>query len=359
MRQNFRLDELGERAIIDQILRPRYGLEVIGRFGDDCAHLLKTDSIKSGLLVATTDPCPEPMATFLGYNNLYYHGWLLATINLSDLAATGARPLGVLTSLILRNETTINQFERLLDGIDDCCRESGTRVIGGNLKEGPKINLSATAIGICNPEAYLSRVGCRKGDLIVIIGDIGLFWAGVLSEQRGLELSDNQKATLLRNILKPLPKVHIGQEIASKGLLTSCMDNSDGLYPSLVQLAKANKLQMFVKMDSVAFPGEVATVSSALAVDPIRLALGWGDWQLVGCCDSSKKQELEEVAKRHDTPIHVIGEVRSGQGVVLEHNGRTAEMAPIDSQRFTRDSWFTVGIEGYIDLLVNGSLWQE
>jgi len=54
-------------------------------------------------LVATTDPCPEPLVFSLGYTDLYYQGWLLATINFSDLAAAGAEPLGLLVSY-LRSE---------------------------------------------------------------------------------------------------------------------------------------------------------------------------------------------------------------------------------------------------------------
>ena len=110
------LGDLGERRIIAELLAPRYA-HGGGRFGDDCASLSLTD-IPHGHLVMTTDPCPPPMAAQLGFNDPYYRGWLLATINLSDLAAAGAEPLGLLTSLQLPASTTIADFERLLDGID-------------------------------------------------------------------------------------------------------------------------------------------------------------------------------------------------------------------------------------------------
>lgn len=354
-----RLDELGERRIIEEILRPRYSFQGEHRFGDDCALVAYGDLVAGGAVVATTDPCPEPMASFLGYTDLYYRGWLLAAINLSDLAAAGARPLGLLTSLILPCDIKTDQFVRLLDGIDNCCEQCGTHVIGGNLKEGIRIDLSATAIGVCNDNMCMSRTGCREGDLIAVIGDLGLFWAGVLAVRHRLSLDDAENKTLLRNILTPMPKVHIGQELAKMRLLTACLDNSDGLYPSLIQLANANHLQMHVMMDDVAFPPEVIRVSSVLGVDPVRLALGWGDWQLVGCLYPSKKDELMALGKHHGVPVYIIGQVRTGYGVVLEHKGRIAEMAPIDSQRFTRESWFTAGLEAYIDLLVNGPLWKE
>src|SRR5437870_493268 len=126
-----RLDDLGERRIINEILRRRYGASESDHFGDDCAFVSNVNDLPKGQIVATTDPCPEPIASVLGFTDFYYRGWLLATINLSDLAAAGARPLGLLTSLVLKNETTVNQLLRLLDGIDACCSQCETRVIGG------------------------------------------------------------------------------------------------------------------------------------------------------------------------------------------------------------------------------------
>lgn len=354
-----RLIDLGERKIIEEILRPRYASEGVPRFGDDCAFVVNSDLIAGGTVVAQTDPCPEPMASFLGYTDLYYTGWLLAAINLSDLAASGARPLGFLSSLVLPNHTTVEQLLRLLDGIDECCSRCGTRVIGGNLKEGSKIELTGSAIGVCDGKMSMSRSGCKDGDLAVVIGDLGLFWAGVLAVRSGLALDNTEKSVLLRNVLTPMPKIHIGQEIARRGVLSACLDNSDGLYASLVQLADINRVQIHVTMDDIQFQAEVLRISSLLGVDPIRLAIGWGDWQLVGCLDPSREKELKEIGEHYSVPVNIVGRVSTGRGVILHHKGKVAEMAPIDSERFTIRSWFTAGLESYIDLLVNGPLWRE
>src|SRR5437868_5550458 len=122
------LGDLGERTIIREILAPRYS-PAAESFGDDCVAIAHAQ----GFVIITTDPCPPPMAMQVGFPDLLYRGWLLATINLSDLAAAGARPLGLLTSLQLPATTPTEDFERLLDGIDECCAEHGTAVLGGNL----------------------------------------------------------------------------------------------------------------------------------------------------------------------------------------------------------------------------------
>ncbi len=358
MLDSTRLDELGERRIINEILRPRYGKDASDRFGDDCAAVFETDALPGRVVVATTDPCPEPVASILGYDDLYYRGWLLATINLSDLAASGAKPLGLLTSLILPNELSVGAFTRLLDGIDECCQVSGTRVLGGNIKEGPRIDLTATAIGSFDQGRGLSRRGCGAGDLLVVVGDLGLFWAGVVGLKRGLFLNQHQDE-LLRNILTPTPKVKVAQAISDKGLLTACIDNSDGLYPSVAQLAEINGLQMLVNFEGVVFSPEVLYSSSLTGISPLRFALGWGDWQLIGCCQATNLELLRETVFSHSTQLHVIGEVRSGEGVLLHDKSAFKTMAPIDSQRFTTDSWFTIGLDAYLKALTEAPLWMD
>jgi thiamine-monophosphate kinase len=350
------LQELGERRIIEEILRPRYANESPEDFGHDCAIIGDTDEWPGRIVVATTDPCPEPVASLLGYKDLYYRGWLLATINLSDLAATGATPKGLLTSLILPNDLSIDDLNRLLDGIDDCSMANEARVLGGNIKEGARIDLTATAIGICIKGKALSRRGCRPGDLIVVVGDLGLFWAGVLAVQKQVPLGD-YGSELLRNVLTPSPKVKVGQAIANKALFTACIDNSDGLYPSLVQLAETNQCQMRISFENVSFHPAVLYVSSLTSISPTRYSLGWGDWQLIGCCSPEKLDVVLALARDCNTAASVIGEVRTGRGVVLADAGEVKPMAPIDSQRFTKDSWFTLGLDSYIEVLTKGPLW--
>lgn len=89
------LEEIGERRLVKEYLTPRYG-EAVPNFGDDAAIF---PPFERGVVVATTDPCPEPAATLIGDQRPELFGHLLATINLSDLAAVGAEPLGMLISL--------------------------------------------------------------------------------------------------------------------------------------------------------------------------------------------------------------------------------------------------------------------
>lgn len=350
-----RLSDLGERCIISELLWPRYG-ENSPHYGDDCA-VLPLGAHPGSHLVLTTDPCPPPMAGHLGFSDPFYRGWLLATINLSDLAAAGASPLGLLTSLQLPSDTTVRAFERLLDGIDECCAQAETRVLGGNLKEAANLDVAGTAVGVCDTPP-LTRLGAQVGDVVVVLGEFGSFWAGVLGVQRGfLEMDVDEP--LLRNVLTPRPKVATGLAARRAGLLTACIDNSDGLYPSLLQLAQASNVRLVVEADPVGFSDGVTRVARRLDTEPLRLAMGWGDWQLVGTCAPESLDALGQVVEHTGTELHRLGRVEDGAGVTAEVAGRSGPLMPLDSQRFAPDSWFSVGLDAYCEFLLNSPLLQE
>jgi thiamine-monophosphate kinase len=349
--ESVRLDELGERRIIHEVLAPRYAHSAMN-FGDDCACLSIPDSAS---LVFTTDPCPPPMATELGFDDWYYRGWLLATINLSDLAAAGAEPLGLLTSLTLPGNTTITQFQRLLDGLDECSGEQGCGVIGGNLKEAPAVDISATAVGRCIGSPPLGRSGACPGDLVVVLGDLGRFWAGALALREGL-IAPDPHHPLLEPVLVPRPQIGIGRLARERGLLTSAIDNSDGLYPSLAQIARASGVGLELDASGMRFGQDVRDMARQLGVDPVRLALGWGDWQLVATTSPRALKELQFAAGAAGIECSVLGRVTDGTDVSIRYRGRHGPLLRLDSERFTKASWFTAGLDAYIATMLQADV---
>lgn len=348
---NTLLNDLGERRLIAEILTQRYGSNV-SRFGDDAASIELPPP--GNHLMVSTDPCPPPMSRALGFDDYFYDGWLLATINLSDLAAAGAKPLALLTSLQLPADMPLSAFERLLDGIDACASSHGAQVVGGNLKEAKVVDLSAVALGVCD-SAPLSRSGAGPGDAVVILGDLGEFWAATLSLKAGLR--DKSPADpLLRNLLRPQAKTSCGVELRQRGLLTSCMDNSDGLQPSLRQLAEASNVAIHIDRDRFSFTKEVREAATGLDVDPFRLALGWGDWQLIATCRGEDLAEAREWAERTGTGFHAVGVVEEGGGVSLRDSEGEGLLLPLESERFSKDSWFTAGLDNYIGKMLEDPL---
>ncbi len=343
------LGDLGERRIISELLASRYGSHV-EHFGDDCAAIPHAD----GYLIVTTDPCPPPMAMQLGFSDPLYRGWLLATINLSDLAAAGARPLGVLTSLQLPADTAVRDFERLLDGIDQCCTRHETVVVGGNLKEAPTVDVSATAIGWCDT-APLGRAGAREGDLVLAFGPLGLFWAGVLAVRQRL-IDTDAAHPLLRTVLCPDPQLSVGNALRRESVLSSVIDCSDGLWPSLAQIGDASGIRIVVEPGTWTYSPGVEEMAERLDIDPARLALGWGDWQLIGTCPPEHVADARRVAAVAKCEVHEIGRCEKGTGVLAAVGEALSPLLALDSQRFAPDSWFSAGIDAYVERMLHAPI---
>jgi len=343
------LSDLGERWITDNLLARRYDRRG-NYFGDDCAVI----RFGKRAFLYTTDPCPTPAALALGFDDLYYFGWLLATINLSDIAAMGGTPDGLLTSFILPNDTTVQQFNRLLDGVDACCSQSGTRVIGGNLKEG-SLQGTATAVGHMDFDTVLWRSGVQVGDSILVAGDLGRFWAGFLARRNELPIPGSRLKRLMNPVLTPRPKIREGRILSGLGCVHAAMDVSDGLLPTLREMAKASKVNLSLELTRESIDPDALVVADLLRMDPTRLALGWGDWQL---CLAVNASDIASVrAAIAPEPVHEIGKARRGTGLLLRHeDGVDRLWGEFDSERLRNDSWLTAGLQGYVDMLLDSPL---
>lgn len=335
------LQDLGEREIVRQIL-PKFSAGI----GDDCAIL---DFIDEHLII-TTDPVPEPAAKLLGGDpDLYWMGWLLVIINASDLAAAGADPVAFLAAIEAPSAMSVDDFERFLLGVSEACAAEGLKYAGGNLREGSKLSAVGTAIGRCRMGRALRRSGGRAGDVIVSVGSGGIFWRDALLVKDGGTLPSKDLSPLFR----PRSRLQTMGLLAQEGVIAAAIDNSDGLLPTLAQLAAANSLG--VQLDLAHLP--VPDRASEVGIDPARLWLGWGDWNVIAVVHPEKLERAIQIATNAGTVAAPIGELVSGVPEVVLTRGGTTRTAPrLESERFAKDSWFASGIQGYIDLLLSVDL---
>jgi thiamine-monophosphate kinase len=354
-----RLVDLGERRLITEVLRERYR-DSVWRFGDDTSVMLDTREHRDSVVVATTDPAPIPVVWELGVVDRHFAlGWLLAALNLSDLAAAGAAPVGLLTSLTLPNTMPLADFERLLDGVDACCDSVGTAVRGGNLKEGPDIHCEATAIGVVSGGDPLSRAGARPGDAICAIGPTGLFWAGMLAHSAELALSAAERGRLRAALTTPQPQVAMGECLRRGELVAACADNSDGLYGALWCIATGSGVGVRLDPAAVSMDPLAGSVARRCGVDPVRLALGFGDLQLVAAARPDRLAAIGSVCAEHGVGFTRLGEVVEQAGIFVTAEGHRRRLANFDNERFTPGSQFTGGLDAYRKRLFEQSLWAD
>ncbi len=337
-----RLGDLGERGIQEKLLRPRY--DGTDGFGDDCAFL----GVADGELVATTDTCPNPLVNILAEPDMYHAGWLLATINLSDLAAAGATPLGLVVNYTLPKTTTVRAFRRLLDGVDECAAAHGTRVVGGDIRDGETVHLSATAIGRCAPGSRLRRTGAAVGDRLLLIGSPGYLWAAALLAGGRATLPTADAERIWSRARRPLAQLAAARLLAENRLLRAAMDVSDGLFATVRTLCEANGLGAAVTPD-IRLDDAVAAVAEQAGLRPFDLAQTWGDWPLVAVAASDEDVELARKCLGDKHSVHEIGTlVPASQGLTLRTGTTAVPWRGIAQERFSSSSWHGGDLAGLI-----------
>lgn len=325
-----KLVDLGERRILREII-PRFCAPA----GDDCASV----PIGGGDVIITTDPAPPPAARVLGGDSdLFWLGWLLVTINASDLAAAGAVPKAFVAALDLPNDIDTADFERLLSGIKASCEANALAYVGGNLRESDTVRGVGTAIGHCD-YLPLRRAGAQVGDYVCVFGKIGNFWSDVFRVRAGREVDKMNS-----NLFAPVSQAGWIHQFAKRGLLNCGMDASDGFAPTLEELARVNEVRIIVNKSALEGGSDIYDTDLG-----IRACFGWGDWLVVSTMSAAQLDAAREFAASIDKEFLVCGRVENGEGVFVDHGTQISRLGKLESERFVSDSWFSAGIESYIN----------
>ncbi len=197
----------------------------VAEAGDDAASLLFCDTH----LILTTDMLHRTSDFPQGATSRTI-GWRSVAVSLSDLAAMGARPLGVLLALgdpHLEEET----IRGVLEGAIACCRSVGTSLVGGDIDRLDELTLVSTGIGEARRPVY--RDGARCGDLVCVTGELG-------RTQAALSLFAAGEIARANDLFCFLPRVDWGIKLAAHA--TSMIDISDGLAHSLHLLARESRV---------------------------------------------------------------------------------------------------------------------
>jgi thiamine-monophosphate kinase len=356
-----KLGDLGEDAILSDIILPRLSLTDagVGDIGDDCTEIRRPGD--GTVILATTDPCPMPLVFELEDPDFAHYGRMTMVVNVSDIAAMGGAPIGILISTVMPNSMTVHDYQRFLHGLSEAADGWSCPVLGGNIKDGPEFTATGTAIGSVRADRILRRSGGRDADKICVVGNMGLFWAAVLQKLKGRTraVSASSADQLDEALYRPMPRIREAQILSDSALVTSCIDASDGVGAALAKLARINDLDAIVDPASLMPEQAAIEVAESLELDPVKLSLSWGNWELVLTVPSGGVSELAELSRTHDFPFTVVGEMRRGTGRVCLSTDPRRSVMGFASERFSRTSYFTYGIESYVDWLLNAPLVAE
>lgn len=227
-------------------MRERDVLRFLGEklpIGDDCAVI----PYKKTNLLLTTDMLHR-QTDFPEGTTAYTIGWRAVAVSLSDIAAMGGQPLGVVIALGAPKFGR-NFLEELLAGALACCHVCKTALVGGDTDRHSELTLVTTALG--EAQRPILRRGAHREELVCVTGDLGRTAVAMkLFQQREFEQANE--------LLRFMPRLAEGQALVS--LASSMMDISDGLARSLYQLGQAS---------NVGFRIDAATVPFALEVEEL------------------------------------------------------------------------------------------
>ena len=226
-------------------------------------------------------------------------GFKAVTVNVSDLAAMGAEPLGFLLAIAIPKDLELNSFKEIINGVSIACDYYGIPLIGGDTNEASEIIISGTALGLCDNPLMMDTYSI--GDVVAVTGDIGHAALGFK-----LDAFDN---VYVKKALKPLARIKEGIILRESGA-TSATDITDGLASELYQIKK-DSFGFMIYEELLGISDEYKQYCESLDLSYLDLVLHVGeDFELLFTIPKDKLKDL-------NIDYKVIGEVTDSNVVEL------------------------------------------
>ena len=246
-------------------------------------------------------------------------GRKLLRVNLSDLAAMGARPRGYLLATAFPRDIDEAWIAAFADGLAEDQTIFGVALYGGDTVSTPgPLTLSLTAFGEAPQGRALSRATARAGDLVYVSGSIGDGLLGLEVLRGGLdELSEDQRSYLATRYRLPEPRLELGRRLAEDGLASAALDVSDGLAADLGHIAEESGLAAEIEVGAVPLSPAARAVLEAAPERLPELLGGGDDYELLFTVEPGRAGEVAALAAALDLPLTAVGRMAAGQGLRL------------------------------------------
>ena len=322
---------LTERQIVG-ILKQRFGSDSklpLG-FDDDVAAfplrgrqqvVLKTD-----MLVGSTD-VPPGMTREQAARKA-----VVATV--SDFAAKGVQPRGLLVSLGLPSPVKLSTVNEIASGLEKGAREYHCAIIGGDTSQTKELIIDCIGFGFAESRRIIPRDGAKPGDVVAVTGEFGRTSAGLRILQSKQKSWPPRFSKLVSSVLHPLARLEIGLKLAKTGLMNSSIDSSDGLAWSLHEIARIASVNIVLEKIPLAKDAELFAKENGLRPEELAL-FGGEEYELVV---TIRRGQFATV-KRKVPSLLRIGRVEKGIGEVLARSGNgIVRVEPLGYEHFRRQS---------------------
>jgi thiamine-monophosphate kinase len=315
-------DLSGEERLIARYFRPLATAPNALGLGDDaavltppagCDLILTADGVIAGVHFLRTDP-PQSIAR------------KALRMNLSDLAAKGATPIGFLLSIALPTNTPESWVAAFAEGLGQDISHYGCALLGGDTDHTPgPLSISITAFGTVPHGAMVRRATAKPGDVIAVSGTIGDAALGVLLHcdadlAKQWRLSGVEQDHLRQRYLLPQPRNALADVLRQHA--SAAMDVSDGLAGDVAKLCRASAVAAEIDVAAVPLSDAARAVLCADAKLIERILSGGDDYEIVLTLPAAKFGAFRAAAENAGVSLTKIGQVMSGQGARFLHEGQ-------------------------------------
>lgn len=306
------IKEIGEFGFIEQIADRFKSLvpKSIYGIGDDCAIIPANETedfvVSTDLLIEGVHFLRDKITPFnLGYKSL--------AVNLSDIAAMGAEPVGAFLSIGIPKDCSSELLDGFTEGFMALSQKHDTPLLGGDTTKSLRdLMINVTVIGKCPKEKALLRSSAKARDVIAVTGNLGDSAAGLNVILNNAELNSDTKH-LIEKHNKPEPQINEGLWLAKQNGVHAMMDISDGIASDLNHILKASEKSAVVDLQKVPVSEILSRTAKKYDWNAAELAVSGGeDYELLltisaECATDIAQQFYAEFGK----PLHIIGEVKA------------------------------------------------
>jgi thiamine-monophosphate kinase len=270
-------------------------------------------------LLAVTVDCVDEELELL-YRDPKTAGRMAVVATLSDLAAVGALPLGILLDVSLPTSVRPDVQERVAEGVRQACDAAHTFVLGGDTSESDRLRISCVGVGTVPASTVTTRVGLRPGDRVFASGPMGMgaALAGVKLLGAGIALEEGDFH----------PPCRVPHGLSLRGITSACIDSSDGLFAALDQLARLNgvAIELDADLDAMLAP-QAREVASALGFGAFPLLASiHGEFELVFGVPNERDDAFQAVQR-------ALGWTPTALGVAVSGRGLSVGACPVDGAK--------------------------
>ena len=267
-----------------------------------CDLVLKADAIVGGVQFFPDDAAHTVASKAL-------------RVNLSDLAAKGARPLGFLLSLAIPTSVGEDWLADFAEGLRGDAVLFGCPLFGGDTDRTPgPITISIATFGSLPEGTMVRRAGAKPGDRIFVSGTIGDAALGVMvRDGKNWKLSEQHRKHLLSRYLLPQPRTALAEAVRTHA--TAAMDVSDGFVGDFTKLCRVSGVS--ANIDVARIPASDAA-KAVITDDPgmLETALtGGDDYEIICTVPAAKAESFQTAAKAAQVAVTEVGEIKAGKGV--------------------------------------------